>query len=224
MKGPPVANAPKATPRAAIAVGAVAAIAGAASLFFRRARNDDGPELSDAPNWTKKSADQGERPIIGKTLLIGRPRQELFDVWMKFERFPEFMDNVTSVRREGDVSVWEIEGPAGKTVTLRNRISHVVPGEEISWQSEDGSDIANSGKVRFADAPGGRGTYVSLVLSYEAPGGAVGRGLAKLFQREPEVQARRDLRRFKQLMETGEVTKNASPSARASESPTEARI
>jgi uncharacterized membrane protein len=61
-------------------------------------------------------------------------------------------------------------------------------------------------------------------MTYNPPGGTVGKMIAKLFQREPAIQARRDLRRFKQLVETGEVTVNASPSARGSETPTEARI
>ena len=30
-----------------------------------------------------------------------------------------------------------------------------------------------------------------------------------MFQREPAIQARRDLRRFKQLMETGEIATSA---------------
>lgn len=218
-----MANDPKASPRAAIALGAAAAVAGAASLFFRRTKERD-PAPSDAPNWTKNSAGQGERPVIGSSVLIAKPRQQLFDIWSRFERFPEFMENVEKVSVEDNVSTWRIAAPAGQTVTLKNRITRTVPGEEISWQSEPDSDIANAGKVRFADAPAGRGTYVSLVLSYEPPAGAAGRGLAKLFQREPAIQARRDLRRFKQLMETGEVTTNASPSRRASESPTESRI
>lgn len=218
-----MANDPKASPRAAIALGAAAAVAGAASLFFRRSKERD-PALDDAPNWTKNSADQGERPVIGTSVLIARPRQQLFDIWSRFERFPEFMENVESVTANGQVSTWQIAAPGGTTITLKNRISHMVPGKEISWQSEPDSEIANSGKVRFTDAPAGRGTYVSLVLSYAPPGGSVGRGIAKLFQREPAIQARRDLRRFKQLVETGEVTTNASPSGRASESPTEARI
>jgi uncharacterized membrane protein len=61
-------------------------------------------------------------------------------------------------------------------------------------------------------------------MRYDPPGGLLGRGIAKLLQREPQVQARRDLRRFKQLMETGEVATNASPSGRKSEDPTEPRI
>jgi uncharacterized membrane protein len=61
-------------------------------------------------------------------------------------------------------------------------------------------------------------------MRYTPPAGGLGRAVAKLFQREPQIQARRDLRRFKQLIETGEVSVNASPSGRKSESPTEARI
>ena len=213
----------KASTRAALAVGAAVAVAGAASLFFRRGKDRD-TVLSDAPHWTRKSASQGERPVIGTSILIGRPRQQLFETWSRFERFPEFMENVERVTVDGDRSVWEIAGPGGKSVTLKNRVSQVVHGKEISWQSEPDSDIANSGKVCFTDAPAGRGTYVSLVLSYDPPGGTIGRGIAKLFQREPAIQARRDLRRFKQLMETGEVTTNASPSGRHGEDPTEARI
>ena len=179
---------------------------------------------SDAPHWTRDSASQGDRPVIGTSVLVGKPREEVFKAWTEFERFPLFMENVRKVSVEDGRSVWEIKAPAGKEVTLRNRISHVEPGEEISWQSDEDSDIANAGKVRFADAPAGRGTYVSLVLSYEPPAGLLGRGVAKLLQREPAIQARRDLRRFKQLMETGEVTTNASPSGPQSETPTEFRI
>ncbi len=65
---------------------------------------------------------------------------------------------------------------------------------------------------------------MSLILAYDPPAGKLGRLAAKILQREPEVQARRDLHRFKQLMETGEVTSNASPSARSSERPTEPHI
>lgn len=218
-----MADASKASSRAAIAVGAAVAVAGAASLFFRKGKERRSLP-NDAPNWTLDAASQGARPVIGTSVLIARPRQQLFEAWTRFERFPEFLENVEHVTLDGDRSTWEIAAPGGKTVTLRNRVSRMVAGEEISWQSDEDSDIANSGKVRFADAPAGRGTYVSLVLSYEPPGGMIGRGIAKLFQREPAIQASRDLRRFKQLMETGEVTTNASPSARSSESPAEARF
>lgn len=205
------------------AAGAGLAALGVGLAFWRNKRGRKSDDVAtDAPHWTLDKS--SERALFGKSVLINRPRSELYAAW-QVERFPEFMENVVAVEALGDsVSQWTIKGPAGRDVTLVNRITESVPGESITWQSESASDVANSGEVRFSDAPAGRGTYVSLILVYDPPAGKLGRLGAKLLQREPEVQARRDLYRFKQLMETGEVTSNASPSARASESATEPHI
>lgn len=207
------------------AAGAGLAAAGIALAFWRRSRKGSAQGDSvatDAPHWTLDRP--SKRALFGKSVLINRPRKELYAAW-KVERFPEFMENVVAVEPLGDgISRWTVKAPAGRDVTLVNRITETRPGEAISWQSEASSDIVNSGEVRFTDAPAGRGTYVSLILAYDPPAGKLGRLAAKLLQREPEIQARRDLHRFKQLMETGEVTSNASPSARESESPTQPHI
>ena len=210
----------------AVAVGIGLASIAAAAGSFLLARSSRRPEIeTDAPHWTLDKKAQGERAVFGKSLLVGRPRRELFAFWKNFENFPRFMENVERVETLGDGrSRWTIKAPAGSEVTLVNRISEIKDGDYISWQSEEESDIANSGKVLFEDAPAGRGTYVSLIIGYEPPGGTLGRLFAKIMQREPEIQARRDLRRFKQLMETGEVATNASPSGRKSESPDQPRI
>jgi uncharacterized membrane protein len=169
--------------------------------------------MSDAPphvlrGRAKASLDSDET-FVGRTVTIGRPRQE----------------NVAEVQDlGGNRSHWMIKAPGGGEVELVTRIIEDMPGERIAWESEKGSGIDASGVLTLTDAPPGRGTYVRLLMSYDPPGAAIGRGIAKLLQREPSLQARRDLRRFKQLMETGEVTKNASPSARRSENPIEARI
>ena len=213
------------TGKAAVGIGLAAAAAAAAGAFLL-SRSSRRPEIeTDAPNWTLDKKAQGERAVFGKTLLIGRPRQELFAVWKNFENFPRFMENVERVENLGDgTSRWQIKAPAGSEVTLVNRISEIQEGEYISWQSDETSDIVNSGKVLFEDAPAGRGTYVSLIIGYDPPGGTLGKLFAKIMQREPEIQARRDLRRFKQLMENGEVATNASPSGRESEAPDQPRI
>lgn len=209
------------------AAGAGIAVLATGAALWQRRRHREGHDqedriATDAPHWTLDKA--SARALFGKSVLINRPRAELYAAW-KPERFPEFMENVVAVDDLGDdVSQWTIKAPAGREVTLINRVTERVEDTSIYWQSTPASDIANSGEVRFTDAPAGRGTYVSLILAYDPPAGKAGRLAAKLLQREPEVQARRDLHRFKQLMETGEVTSNASPSARSSESPAEPHI
>jgi uncharacterized membrane protein len=214
--------------RAALGVGAVIAVAGAAFFVARNTKGSDMSDaiISDAPPWTHRDKPEGEKgTLIGRSVTINRPRHEIYARWRDFTRFPEFMDNVRSVEKVDDKrSRWTIEAPAGKTVELVTETTHDVPGERIAWKSVEGSDITTAGEALFHDAPPGRGTVVQLVMTYAPPAGGLGKLVAKLFQREPAIQSRRDLRRFKQLMETGEVTVNASPSARKSETPTEARI
>jgi uncharacterized membrane protein len=214
--------------RAVIGAGAVLAAAGAALFFATRPKAQDASDtlVSDAPKWTLRDKPKGDKgALIGRTVTVNLPRQQVYDRWRDFARFPDFMDNVRSVEKIDErQSRWTIEAPAGRTVELITEMTNDVPGERISWKSVEGSDITTAGEAKFSDAAPGRGTIVQLIMTYDPPAGAVGKMVAKLFQREPAIQARRDLRRFKQLLETGEVTVNASPSARKSESPTEARI
>ncbi|UUR08403.1 SRPBCC family protein [Sphingomonas glaciei] len=221
---------------ALIGLGLTLATAGAAAFLFAKAKaaddGPDGPLLSDAPDHVlrgkalKRARNQEDgRSLVGRTVTIGKPAQELYAFWRKFERFPEFMDNVREIKRIDDTrSEWIIEAPGGATVSVKARIVEDVPGKTIAWVSEADSQVEHEGRVEFADAPPGRGTYVRLLLRYTPPAGELGRLIAKVMQREPNVQARRDLRRFKQLMETGEVPVNASPSGRKSEDPSKPHI
>lgn len=220
----------KTTQRALIGAGIAAATVGAAAaafLFNRKFSQDQEDRLiTDAPPWTLKRSSQTEaEPPIGTSVTIGRSADEIYREWRDFGRFPRFMENVERVEQLDHLrSRWTIKGPAGSTVELITEITAEEPGQRIAWKSTPDSQIATTGEVLLRHAPGDRGTYVSLVQTYEAPGGALGKVAAKLLQREPEIQARRDLRRFKQLLETGEVTTNASPSGRKSENPAESHI
>ena len=180
--------------------------------------NGDAP-LSAAKNpnplaETDELAPRHGDVLIGRSVTINRPRDLLYSFWRDFKNLPQFMHNVHSVTiKDAAHSHWVIEAPAGKTVEWDSQITHDEPGCLIAWQSLEGASIRNSGKVEFLDSPDGRGTVVRVTLTYDAPAGAVGKLIAKLFQKEPKVQARQDLRRFKQLMETGEVSTAQPPHA-----------
>ena len=171
----------------------------------------------DAPPTTTKSSDVRDAGIqalvepkgdalVGKTVTINRPRAELYAYWRNFTQLPKILDNVERIDLLSETrSHWVVKTPGGQTVEWDALITEDVEGELIAWTSAEGADVPNGGRITFADAQGGRGTLVSATIVYDPPAGSVGKLIAKLFQREPAMQARRDLRRFKQLMETGEV-------------------
>jgi uncharacterized membrane protein len=201
-------------------IGAGIALAAGAAGFLLARRSpdvhDDGNNISDAPDhtWRRKTG-RYEEGLVGRTVSINKPRAEIFAVWRDFTRFPTFMDNVERVEDlGGGRSKWTIKAPLGSTVELVTRISDEVPNDLIAWKSEPDSQVQTEGRVELFEVAPGRGTAVRLTMTYNAPGGLPGRAIAKLLQREPNVQARRDLRRFKQLIETGEVATNAGPSGR----------
>jgi uncharacterized membrane protein len=143
--------------------------------------------------------------IVANAVTINRPARELFAYFRDFANLPTFMENVERIDiLDAARSHWVVKAPAGRTVEWDARITEEIPDRLIAWTSEEGADVANAGRIEFRDA-GARGTVVAVTILYDPPGGTVGRIVAKMFQREPKIQARRDLRRFKQLMETGEV-------------------
>jgi uncharacterized membrane protein len=170
----------------------------------------------DAPLTTSKDKDAVDNAteslienkgdtLVGRAVTINRPVGELFAYFRDFAKLPAFMDNVERIDILDDRrSHWVVKAPGGKTVEWTSVITEEKPDALIAWASEEGAEIPNSGRVDFRDA-GDRGTVVTATILYDPPAGTVGKLVAKLFQREPAIQARRDLRRFKQLMETGEV-------------------
>lgn len=149
-----------------------------------------------------------------RAVMINRPRDALYAYWRDFANLPSFMENVKSVEiLDAKRSSWTVAGPAGVDIELVSEITEERPGEYIAWRSTEESDVDHEGWVEFRDNPFGRGTEVRVLISYDPPAGAVGKLVAKVLQREPRVQARRELRRFKQLMETGEIPTSKAPDA-----------
>jgi len=143
---------------------------------------------------------------VFRTVTINREPSEVYEFWRDLRNLPRFMAHLESVEVSGGTSKWRAKGPAGTSITWDAEIVLDRPGECVAWSSIEGStSVPNRGVVRFNRAPGERGTEVQVELKYEPPAGAVGAAVAKLFGEEPGQQIDGDLRRLKQVLETGEV-------------------
>lgn len=189
-------------------VASMTAVAGVTILDFLVAR-----QLSAGSNGrTGERAGRQHLTRVQKTLTVNRPVEEVYSFWRDFENFPRFMRHVESVRVSDDRrSHWRARGPAGLTVDWDAEITSERANELIAWRSVEGSQITNSGRVTFRPAPGNRGTEVRVEIEYRPPAGTLGRAIAWMFGEEPAQQVREDMRRFKQLMETGEIPLSEGP-------------
>jgi uncharacterized membrane protein len=180
---------------------ATAAVLGVTALDVVAART-----LSRQPAGERSRAARSRGIRVIKAITVNRTPEEAYRFWRNFEQLPRFMAHLESVRMMDDRrSYWKARAPFGTTVEWSAELIEDRPNELIAWRSLHDSDVPNAGRVRFTPAPGGRGTEVRVELSYDPPGGVVGATFAKLFGEEPSQQVDGDLRRFKQVLELGEV-------------------
>lgn len=158
-------------------------------------------------------------PLLGgirleEAVTIGRPLRELYAYWRNFTNLPKFCKDLQEVVFIDEMrSRWTVNGPGDKPLMWEATIIEDIPDQLISWRSLADSDLVNAGSVRFKQAPGDRGTEIVLTFSYNPPAGPLGSLIAKLTAKEPAVLLREQLRRFKQLMETGEIPTTDGQSA-----------
>jgi uncharacterized membrane protein len=186
---------------------AALAVAGVTALDVLAAR-----QYEEAP------ADSEVIIALRKSIAINMASDVLYQAWNDFESLPNIMRHLESVTAlDGGRSHWVARAPAGMRVEWDAEVIANEPNQLIAWRSLPGSQIENMGSVRFEPLPGRRGTLLSVELEYHPPAGHVGRAIAKLFGEEPQVQLHEDLRRFKQMMETGEIaTTRSQPAGRRS--------
>lgn len=160
-------------------------------------------ERRKAPTRDYARADE---PVVLRSITVGRPLEEVYAYWRDFTNFPTFMRHVESIETLSDGRTrWRVTGPAGTRAEWISEIVAERQNELIAWQTAGDSDLYHSGKVTFRPAPRGDGTIVTVEMQYAPPGGRVAAALLKLFRKEPGQQIIDDLRRFKQVMEIGEV-------------------
>lgn len=160
---------------------------------------------TSGPEPERKGVAPGRGVHVIRAVTIEKPPEELYAFWRRFDNLPRFMRHLESVTEDGNRSHWVAKAPVG-TVSWDAEITSDEQGKQIGWRSLPGATVATEGTVRFHRATGDRGTVARVDLRYDPPGGTLGSWLAWLFGEEPSLQVAEDLRRFKQLMETGEIS------------------
>ncbi|MBK5260302.1 MAG: DUF2892 domain-containing protein [Thermoanaerobaculia bacterium] len=165
-----------------------------------------GITTADEQDDSRISVPYGKGIRVEKSMTIDASAADLYTFWRDFENLPRFMKNLESVKvTGGNRSHWIAKGPLGSNAEWDAEIINEIPNELIGWRSLEGSDINNAGSVHFTPATGGRGTVVKVVLRYDPPGGVAGAAISRLLGEDPEYQVQEDLRRFKRIIETGEL-------------------
>jgi uncharacterized membrane protein len=184
-------------------IGAIAAVAGTTALdvlcAVKLSREGTGPTRAEG------------------SIIVNKSVEECYRFWRDFENLPRFMSYLQSVRITGDTrSHWVARAPGDFRIEWDAEIESDVPNERLTWHSLPGSQVQNSGSVQFERAPGGRGTIIRAQINYDFPGASAA-GLAKVLGKDPDQLVKKDLYRFKQVMETGEViTTEGQPAGRKS--------
>jgi uncharacterized membrane protein len=186
---------PERTLMAAAAVLGVSAVDLMGTEQLARSRRAPDAELLEEPGL-----------YIHKTITIGAPRAEVYAFWRDFSNLPRFMRHLHRVdvldeRR----SRWVADGPPGKRVQWEAEVVEEEADRRIAWQSVGTSELYNAGSVEFSDARRDEGTVVTVEMRYAPPGGVLASAILKLFRKEPAQQVLDDLRRLKQVLETGDV-------------------
>ena len=151
---------------------------------------------------------------IHKSLHIQRPAEACYRFWRNFENFPQFMQHVEAVQVvDATRTHWRVRAPLGQHVEWTAELFSDIPSQQLAWRTLKGSTVEHTGIVRFLPAPNDKSTRLDIEMSYHAPFGKAGVMLAKLFGEEPSQQMDDDLRRFKQLIETGEIATTTGQSA-----------
>ena len=176
-------------------VGAVTALDVAASLRQTRRGREGGEPVTG-----------GHEAFMEHSQIVNKSPRECYAYWRDLTNLPRFMRMLQSLTIKSDrVSHWVVQGPGGRKVEWDSEITVEREGERIAWHSLEGSTVTHAGSVRFEPAAGGRGCIVRVLMHYRPPLGRASLGIAKVLGHDPSTEVREDLRRFKQLIETGEI-------------------
>jgi uncharacterized membrane protein len=157
-------------------------------------------------NKPAKSSPNKKDTVTKQVCTVARDREAVYKFWRRFENLAFFMTDLKSITQTSETnSHWIYELPGGKTIEWDAVITEDVSPERIRWETLEGSDFQHKGTVSFLPAMGNQGTEVAVTMTYRMAGGKVGAALAKMLGNAPDQRIQEDLRRFKAVMECGEL-------------------
>ncbi len=144
--------------------------------------------------------------VVERSITIGKSAEELYRLWSNPDILAQVMGDFATVTSNGDLWHWQIQTPFGQQqLEWETRIVQSLPGQMLRWQSNEDAPISNEGTLRFQPAPDNRGTETTLLIRFDPPGGPLGNQVMKRLDIVPRGLAEKILRRFKSLVETGEI-------------------
>lgn len=196
---------------AAAGTGAALIARGASGFCPVNAATGRHRELDD----TRRALGGPRGVTIQESVTIAKPQHEIFAFWNDPANLPRFMQHIEEVTPiDQRRTHWVMRGPMGMRVEWDAEVINTIEPELIAWRSLPGADVASAGSVHF-NRRRGTGTAITVRLQYQPPGGKAGAVLAWMAGRDPESDLREDLRRLKQILETGEVpTVDGQPAGR----------
>jgi uncharacterized membrane protein len=170
-------------------------------------------ESSEAPQIEAPPTDA---PEVERSITIRKPAAEVYRSWRDPQNLRQIMKHFAEVGTMGEERQhWRINAPLGQSLEWEARIVEEHPDSFLRWASLPGAKLPNEGSLRLSPAPGDRGTEAKLYFRFDPPGGVLGEAAVKLLGFRPGMVAEKALRRFKSLVETGEIpTTEHQPAAR----------
>jgi uncharacterized membrane protein len=139
---------------------------------------------------------------IESTVTIHRPVEEVFRFYRDFRNLPRFLGDVMAVEQiDSATSRWTIYGPLGTRVHWTITVTMERPNELIRYRTVG---WGSAWELHFSPGREAGSTEVREVL--RSPLGRLGRAALALIGKFPDEEVAANLRRLKQVLETGHVT------------------
>ena len=156
------------------------------------------------------------RVTVQRSATVGGPAEELAERLQDAETLGRVAGHFAEVTAAGeDRYRWTVEVPGDRDLSWETRVATATPGERVRFETVEGTGLFEEWTAEFGPAPGDRGTEVTFRVAFDPPGGSLGGAALERLEAAPDALVGDALRRFKSLVETGEVPSLAgNPSAR----------